>query len=174
VEVSPQVRAAAAELKAQYCYFVDTQQWDKLRSLYTPDARIVGYVWAPDETADSFISGLAAFAAGVTSHHRVHAPVLQARPESVIEGRPGPVVRGRWSLEDYVTWAPGTKPFRGVDDPDLSGFRGYGYYEEEYAATAGGLKVSFMRLARIRIDFLHGPRPADRHGGLAPATDWVV
>lgn len=162
--ISPQARAAAAELKSQYCYLVDTQQWEALRSVVTSDARIVGYAWAPDESLGSFIAGLSDFAQGVTSHHQVHAPVMAAR---------GPVIRARWGLEDYVTWEPGTKSFRGAADPDLSGFRGYGSYEEEYSPAGDGLTCSFMRLARIRIDFLHGPHPASRHGALAPRTDWL-
>ncbi|MFK4296606.1 hypothetical protein ABH924_001751 [Arthrobacter sp. GAS37] len=157
-------RDAAYDLKARYFFYVDTQQWDQLRTLFTEDARFEGFAFE-GVGPDAFVQGAAALLAGARSVHQGFMPRLQAQSDSVI--------RGRWSMYDYLTWQPGTISFRGNSSPDLSGIRGYGYYDEEYRHTPEGWRIAFMRLTRLQIDLLHGARPEDTAGALPPDPRWL-
>lgn len=83
------------------------------------------------------------------------------------------LLRGRWFMHDYLTWAPGSHPFHGNDSPELSGIDGYGYYEEEYERRGDEWRIAFMRLTRIRTDLRYGPVPEWRSGTLPPTLDWL-
>lgn len=145
--IDPTDREAVLDLKARYFFCVDTRRWDELRTLFTDDARFDGFVAATDGP-DAFVDGVASFLAGVTSVHHGSMPQLVARSADLI--------RARWSMVDLLTWPPGTKPLPGHDSSDLSGRRGHGYYEDEYRRTGDGWRISFMRLARVRVELLHG------------------
>jgi hypothetical protein len=164
--VDPYARSAAHELKARYFYYIDTRQFDRLPSLFTEDARLEGFAF--DDTqigVDQFVTSVKQFVDGRHSQHHAFMPMLRAVSDTV--------VRARWSMRDLVTWEPGEKSYRNVSHPDLSGFVGYGYYEDEYRLTGGAFKIQFLRIARVRIELLYGPRPADNLGALDPNVEWL-
>jgi hypothetical protein len=163
--VDPYARSAVHELKARYFYYIDTRQFDRLRSLFTEDARLEGFAFDTDIGVEQFVTGAEEFLVGRNSQHHAFMPMLRAESDTV--------VRARWSMRDYVTWEPGEKSYRDFSHPDLSGFVGYGYYEDEYRLSDGVFKIQFVRAARVRIDLLYGPRPTDMLGALGPDIEWL-
>lgn len=162
--VDTAARDAAYDLKARYFFYIDTKQWDRLRALFTDDARFEGYSW-PGEGPDAFVRGVTGLLTGTRSVHQGFMPQLRAQSDSM--------VRARWSMRDYLAWEPGTVAFRGNTDPNLSGINGYGHYDEEYRRTPEGWLISFMRLTRLRVDLLHGRHPETVDGLLAADLDWI-
>lgn len=163
----PGVREALQELKARYFYYVDSRQWDRLRSVFTDDAKSDGFGFE-GEGPDAFVEGVKERLDGAVSFHAGFMPQFSVQQDGS--------VRGRWAMHDYVTWPPGHKTYRGVHSSELSGFRGFGYYEEVYRKNSEGWRVSFIRLTRIRTDLLYGERPTtvDLSNALAPDTNWIL
>ena len=162
--VDPYARIAVQELKARYFYYIDTRQFSRLPSLFTDDARLEGFAFAPDQSVsvEQFVTDAGRFLAGRNSQHH---GFMRAVSDTV--------VRARWSMRDLVTWEPGEKSYRNISHPDLSGFVGYGYYESEYRYSDGAFKIQFLRATRVRIDLLYGPRPSDGRGAPPPDTEWL-
>lgn len=159
------VRDAIHDLKSRYFFHADNRQWTALRTLFTDDAAFEGFAFQ-GIGPDRFVEAVSKFLEGVTSVHHGCMPQLRALSDTT--------VRGRWSMVDYLTWAPGSRSYRGNAEPDLSGFRGYGYYDEEYRLTPAGWRISFIRLTRLRVDLLHGSAPADTFGAPGPVPDWLA
>jgi len=150
-------------LKARYCRYVDTKQWDKLATLFTAETRFEGFGSAPDGSdAATFIAGISKRLAGVVSIHHCHMP------EIVMTGRD--TARGIWSMMDYLEFVDGAVP---REAPDSRGFYGWGYYEEEYVRAGDDWKFRFMRLTRQRIDPLPADHPPRLAGRMAPSMDWL-
>lgn len=149
------------QLKARYCRFVDTKQWERLKRLFTPEARLSGFGAVPDgATPDAFVDGVAANLAKAVSIHHVHQPeIAPAGPDRA---------RGVWAMMDYVEFPP--------DEPSPYGARGWvgwGFYEEDYVRHDGVWLIDAMRLARIRMDQLDSDRPAINPGRLPPSPNWL-
>ena len=154
---------AIKQLKAQYCRFVDTKQWERLSGLFLPDTRLYGFGSVGDGgTPAEFVAGLSQRLAKVISIHHVHNPEI----EITGAGK----ARGIWPMMDYLEFASGDAPH---EAPDSRGFVGWGYYEEEYTRTDSGWKFSFMRLTRMRMDPLPADHPLPRPGRHAPTRDWL-
>ena len=132
------------ELKARYCRFIDTKQWDSLRSLFAADTTFEGFGSAPTGAdVDVFIEGVSTRLEKCVSIHQCHMPEISFRsPTSA---------RGIWAMMDYLQWP---SEFAPNETPGHAGFFGYGHYEEEYRQVDGAWKFSFLRLTRLRIDAL--------------------
>ena len=157
---------AVRQLKARYARYVDQQRWDDLRGLFADDARFEGF-WAKGDGPDEFVASARQNLTGSLTVHTLGQSELAHVDDWTI--------RGTWALIDYLEWEPGTRGYRGVEYPGQRGVRGYGYYEEEYALTAAGWRIRFLRLTRLRIDPLFGP-PEPRHPDfveLRDDSDWV-
>jgi hypothetical protein len=140
-----------AQLKARYCRYIDTKQWDKLPSLFTAGADVA-----------TFVKGVSTRLAPVISVHHVHQPELVLTSATT--------ARGVWAMEDFLEWQDGGTP---KEAPGTKGFRGYGHYEEEYRREGDTWKISFLRLARLRIDAVPLDHPAPRMGACQATPDWV-
>ena len=143
-------------LKSRYFLCIDHKRWPELRALYSEDAVYEGFPF-PTSTPDEFVEGMATWLAPMRTVHYGMMPELRSV---------GPqLVRGRWSMYDYLTWEPDSRVYKGFPIPGMYGIRGYGYYDEEYRLTPEGWRISFMRLTRQRIDPLAGdhiePPPYD-------------
>lgn len=154
---------AIRQLKASYCRFVDTKQWDRLAGLFLPEARLYGFGSVGDGgTPAEFVAGLAKRLAKVISIHHVHNPEIRLT---------GPdTARGIWPMMDYLEFTDGAALH---EAPESRGFTGWGHYEEDYRRTADGWKFSFMRLTRLRIDPLPAGHPRPQPGRFAPTRDWM-
>jgi len=140
-------------LKARYCRYIDTKQWERLRGLFSAGARFEGFGSAPEGAdADAFVAGVSARLADAVSVHHCHTPeIVFLSPERA---------RAVWAMQDHLEWP---QPIRLKEAPEARGFTGWGHYEEAYVREDGAWKMDFLRLTRLRID----PLPA---GGAFPDT----
>jgi hypothetical protein len=133
--------AELQKLKARYYRFVDTKDWDGLRSLYLPDAVLISRGiprHGPEEIVD-YIKGR--LVGETVSVHHGHMPELEVT---------GDQATGIWAFEDWVQAADGR------------GFWGCGHYHERYRRTPDGWKFEFSELKRL----LFRPHPE----GAMPGT----
>ena len=151
------------QLKARYCRYVDTKQWEHLRALFTVDARLEGLGSAPNgATVDVFITGISTRFKDAVSIHYCPTPEIRLTGANS--------ARGVWSMMDYVQWPEGFSP---REAPNARGFRGYGHYEEEYRRVDDVWKIALLRLTRVRIDPI-GPNEATPSKGLLEVSpDWL-
>ena len=128
---------AIKQLKARYCRYLDTKDWDSWRSLFIDDFRsdtaqaggkvIVG--------ADEFVAFTRRSLGERATVHQVHAPEIElTSPTSA---------RAVWALEDVVRLAPGVN------------LRGYGHYRESYQLIDGQWLIAESTLTRLREDIFN-------------------
>lgn len=155
--------AAIHHLKARYCRFVDTKQWDRLRALFTEDARLEGFGSVPDGADPAaFVAGVSAYLAHALTIHRVQSPEIELR---------GPnAARGLWAMMDYVDLHPDAAP---PDGGQNRGWMGWGAYEEDYVCVDGTWRIAYMRLARQRLDWLAADHPRAAYNRHAPRPNWL-
>jgi hypothetical protein len=125
---------AIKQLKARYCRYLDTKEWDSWRSLFTDDFRsdtaqaggkvIVG--------ADEFVAFTRRSLGDRATVHQVHAPEIELTSPTT--------ARAVWALEDVVRLAPGVN------------LRGYGHYRESYTLADGQWLITESTLTRLRED----------------------
>jgi len=121
------------KVKAQYFYFLDTKQWDELRSIFTDD---VDFDSAKEgeyqfDGLDGFISFVRANLPEATTVHHGHMPIIEVS---------GPNdASAIWAMMDYVESPRGK-------------FFGYGHYHETYRREQGVWKISSWKLTRLRVD----------------------
>ena len=152
-----------AQLKARYCRYIDTKQWDKLPSVFAADCKFEGLGSAPaGADVATFVKGVSTRLGPTISVHHVH------QPEIVLTS--ATTARGVWAMEDYVEWQDGGTV---KEAPGSKGFRGYGHYEEEYRKEGGAWKISFLRLTRLRIDPVPMDNPPVRMGACQAAPGWI-
>lgn len=157
---------AITDLKARYFHYLDTKQWNRMIELFSGDATFEGYAFDVDGGPDKFIAVVSAFLAEVRSQHQGYTPRFQLMDS----GR----VRGVWTMNDYLTWEPNSRVYKGIELPGMHGLRGYGYYEEEYTRTEAGWRISFSRLVRTRIDALVGTEPVTpAYEVCSPSLEWL-
>lgn len=155
---------AIHQLKARYCRFIDTKQWGRLASVFTPDARFEGLGSAPTgATVEMFVSGISTRLAQVMTIHHCHMPEIAFLDADR--------ARGIWAMMDYLEWPEGGGPH---EAQGYRGFTGYGHYEEEYRRTAEGWRIAFLRLTRLRIDPLAQPAPPNPRVLLPHNPDWLA
>ncbi|TDC98008.1 nuclear transport factor 2 family protein [Nonomuraea deserti] len=152
-------------LKSRYFFCLDTKQWPQLRMLFSDDATFEGFPFAT-HGPDAFVEGVSVWLGPMRSVHHGMMPELRSA---------GPrLVRGRWAMQDYLTWPRDSRVYKRIPIPGMYGIRGYGFYDEEYTWEPTGWRISFMRLTRLRIDPLTGgyiePPPYD---GPAADTGWL-
>ncbi|MDQ4490099.1 nuclear transport factor 2 family protein [Sinomonas sp. ASV486] len=137
-----------SRLKADYFFAIDTKDWNRLRGLFADGARFEGFPFASGGP-EAFVAGVSTWLARMRSVHHGMMPDLRAV---------GPdLVRGRWTMTDYLTWTDRDFDYKGFAVPGMYGIRGYGYYDEEYVRCQDARwRISFMRLTRLWIDPLRG------------------
>ncbi len=142
---------AISSVKSRYFRCIDTKQWAALRELFVDDATFDG-LWATAADPDAFVSNLQRnLPPEVITIHQGYMPDL-------VQTAPG-VVRGIWTMMDYLLWPTDTKQYLGVSVPGQRGIKGYGHYEEEYHLVDGVWKIAKLRLSRLRIDPVMAPEP---------------
>lgn len=150
-------------LKAQYCRFLDTKQWDPLRRLFLDEATFDGFGSAPTgSTADQFIAGASArLQEALTVHHCHMAEIAFDGPDRA---------RAVWAMVDVVQFLDGREP---IEAPGHSGFTGFGHYEDAYRRVDGIWVFASKRLSRIRIDPIPNDQPPALTNRLKAHSDWV-
>lgn len=106
---TPEVFEDIRNLKADYFRHLDAKQWRSLRALFHADAVFGGFPFDSDN-ADAFISGVSGFLADIESVHQGFMPRLAVTGDGVI--------RGIWSMQDYLIWPRDSRDYRGQKSPD--------------------------------------------------------
>jgi hypothetical protein len=138
---------AIRNVKARYCRFLDTKDWDGFIGLFTPDA----VMDVQEDTGNPPISGHAAILDQVRfavidaqSAHQVHSS------EIALRGDEADVIT---AMQDRVVWAPGKCPI-----PGAQSITGFGHYIERYVRRDGQWKIAALKLTRLYVE-VH-PTPA--------------
>jgi hypothetical protein len=139
-------------LKARYFRYIDTKNWAGYGDLFTDDFEFepdpkLGSVYGTDGPTgrDALVALLGKSMEGSVSVHRGYTAEIEIT---------GPdTASAIWSSSDYVAY-PG-------DGPPV-GFRGYGYYHEDYVRTPAGWRIKRRNITRLRIDPLEGGLPGRR------------
>jgi hypothetical protein len=133
-------------LKARYCRFLDTKDWDGLTSLFLDDAVLD----VQQDTGNPPIHGRTAIIEQIrvavidaASSHQVHTPEISLSSDDDAEGI--------WAMQDRVVWQPGKSPI-----PGISSITGYGQYHETYRRSDAGWKFASLRLTRFHVDMHPG------------------
>ena len=125
---------AIKQLKARYCRYLDTKDWQAWRSLFTDDflsdtSPAGGKVI---QGADDFVAFTRKSLRSQATVHQVHAPEIELTSPTT--------ARGVWALEDVVRFGPGVN------------LRGYGHYTETYEKVDGQWLIASSTLTRLRED----------------------
>lgn len=127
------------KVKARYCRFVDTKQWDLLRALFTADCTFdmanCGVADVPD--LDAFMAQAVRGLTGCISVHHCHGPEIELTTTST--------ANAIWAMEDRLHWP---------DAPagEVARLHGMGHYHESYVKVDGIWKISAWKLERLRVD----------------------
>jgi hypothetical protein len=133
-------------LKARYFRLLDTKEWRQFRLLFCAECEFDD-TSTPFPDADAFVTAIAEIHASTQTVHHGHSPEIEITSAVT--------ARAIWAMSDYVTWPPDAPPLAfGSVTKEAYGFRGYGYYKEEYRKEADSWKISRFKLSRIRIDAL--------------------
>ena len=127
-------RMAICELKARYCRFLDTKQWDAWAALFTDDFVLDTSEAGgppPIEGREAAVASVRAFIETVRTAHQVHTP------EIVVDGA---AAKGVWAMQDRLVFDNG------------QGMTGYGHYTETYAKRDGEWKIASSKLTRLILD----------------------
>ncbi|UXA04810.1 nuclear transport factor 2 family protein [Mycobacterium sp. SMC-2] len=126
------------QLKARYCRYLDTKDWDAWRTVFTDD-----FVSDTAEAGGKVIEGATEFVAftrkalgrpSQATAHQVHAPEIRLTSATT--------ARGVWALQDVVRFGPGVT------------LVGYGHYHETYENVSGQWFIKSSKLTRLREDIV--------------------
>lgn len=129
-------------VKARYCRFLDTKDWEGLSGLFTEDAVLdvqEDTHMPPFVGRDLLIEQIRAAVIDAKSSHQVHTPeiTLVGEDEATII----------WAMQDRVVWAEGKSPIPGVKS-----ITGYGHYHERYVKRADRWRIASLKLTRLHVD----------------------
>jgi hypothetical protein len=131
---------AIKALKARYFRFVDTKDWDALRSLFVSGATLhFAHRTNEPEAAEMAISRISKILLpGVVSVHNGGIPEID------IDGDRATAI---WPMSDLLVFP--------VDRPNpfgLARLHGYGHYHERYERRDGAWRIAALRLDRLHVD----------------------
>lgn len=144
-------REAIRTVKARYCRFLDTKDWDNFIALFTPDA----VMDVREDSGNPPLQGRAAILEQVRlavddarTAHQVHFSEIELRGDEAHVITP---------MQDRVVWEPGKSRV-----PGAQSITGFGHYTETYVRHDGEWRISYLKLSRLYID-LHPPATAEQH-----------
>ncbi len=129
-------------VKARYCRFVDTKDWQGLRSLFADDARLDisdDVDWEVPSGGDAIVETISSTLRHARSAHHVHSPEV-----TMIGDGEASVI---WAMQDRVLWDEGTSPLPGV-----TAMTGYGHYHERYVRIDGEWRIASLKLTRLIVE----------------------
>ncbi|HEY7438872.1 MAG TPA: nuclear transport factor 2 family protein [Acidimicrobiia bacterium] len=127
---------AIKQIKARYCRFMDTKDWDSYRQLFADDVVIdtTDSGGAIVTGADEFIEFLVSTIGNAVTVHHCHTPEIHLTSSTEASGV--------WAMEDMLRFADGTE------------LHGYGHYHDTYRRLGDGWKITSSTLTRLRMDFV--------------------
>jgi hypothetical protein len=138
-----QARLAALEevrlVQARYWRYMDTKQWDRLRTVFTDDAQCAfpGERGGRAHGGDAVVGYIRDRVGDAATVHHGHQPEIEFDSPTT--------ARGVWAFEDLLQWPPGM-PLQGT-----TSLHGWGHYHNRYAKTAAGWRISFFSVTRLRL-----------------------
>ena len=127
------------QLKARYFRLMDTKQWDNWGLVFTrecvmevPEGDMV------NNGREEIVTTVSSALTGARTTHHGHMPEIEITGDDT--------ARGVWAMFDFVEWPE--------QDGARVGLQGYGHYREEYAREDGEWRIAWIRLERLRIDWL--------------------
>ncbi|KAG8167259.1 hypothetical protein KVR01_002948 [Diaporthe batatas] len=140
--VSWEATEAISRRKALYGRYIDTKQWDKLRSIALPDAEL--RFFDPDGSLSHFGSTPLAFTSSeecVSFFHKLlgNAQTIHMFGRGELEHIQSDEVRAIWPMEDHIILRQGLLPIE---------VRGGGYYYETWRKKEGGWFLASLVLRR--------------------------
>jgi hypothetical protein len=142
---------AIKQLKGRYFYSLDNKDWSGWTSVFTEDLHFEGDGFVYDGR-DELLGFASTSLEGITTVHHGHSPVI-------VVSEPNRAT-GTWAFEDVVVR-------QGAGD--FAGFRGYGYYRDEYVRTSEGWRISRFAETRLWKEPLAGTK-ADTTPPVAAAS----
>lgn len=122
-------------LKARYFRYMDTKQWDKLRTVFTSDL-VADFREAPGDLShgrDAYMEMLIAAIGEATTVHHGHTPEITLLSAGTAEGI--------WAMYDIV------------DHPQFL-LEGWGHYHEKYRSDSdGNWRIAELKLTRLKLNF---------------------
>ncbi|WP_454882509.1 nuclear transport factor 2 family protein [Sphingomonas oryzagri] len=138
---------AIRTVKAKYCRFLDSKDWQGLESIFTPD--IVLDVSEdtgkpPFEGREAAIDCIRWSVTDAKSAHQIHFSEITLDGEDAAD-----VIT---PMQDRVVWATGKCPVPGV-----ASITGFGHYRERYVKQDGAWKIAHLQLTRLHVDVYPEP-----------------
>lgn len=129
-------------LKAKYCRYIDTKNFEEWGKLFTPNAELTFYNL--DGSPQYHFSSVAALLSA-TKDGFADAQTIHQLHNSEIEFISDTEVRAIWSMEDVQIFpASGDNPKNTV--------HGYGFYHDTWRLIDGEWKLAVLELRRIILD----------------------
>ena len=132
---------AIRTVKARYCRYLDTKDWDGLASIFTED--IVLDVQQdggepPFEGREAVMAKIRLAVQDAKTAHQIHFSEIE------IDGNEAQVIT---PMQDRVVWAPGKSPV-----PGAASITGFGHYRERYVRVDGTWLIAELKLTRLHVD----------------------
>ena len=129
-------------VKARYCRFLDTKDWEALGGLFTEDAVLdvredTGL--APIQGRAAIVTQIRAAVEFASTAHQVHSPEI-----TLVDEDEATLI---WAMQDRVVWPTGGSPIPGV-----ASITGYGHYHERYVRRDGRWHIAALKLTRLHVD----------------------
>ena len=127
---------AICQVKARYCHYLDTKDWDNFSQLFTED--FIHNVPGLDTIhgRDNSMAIIKSALADARTAHQIHIPEMD------INGDEAQVI---WPMQDRNSWDP---PRNGTATQ-----RGFGQYHERYIRIDGNWKIAEQKLVYFHLDF---------------------
>lgn len=132
---------AIRTVKARYCRYLDTKDWDGLASIFTEDVVLdvqedTGK--PPFEGREAALATIRWSVQDAKTAHQIHFSEIE------IDGDVAHVIT---PMQDRVVWAPGKSPVPGV-----ASITGFGHYRERYVRENDAWKIAELKLTRLHVD----------------------
>ena len=126
---------AIKQLKARYFRYMDTKQWDKLKTVFTADL-VADFREGPGDLCygrDVYLDMLIGAIGEATTVHHGHTPEITLLSDGT--------AAGIWAMYDIV------------DHPQFL-LEGWGHYHEKYQTDSdGNWRIAELRLTRLKLNF---------------------
>ena len=137
---------AIRTVKARYCRYLDTKDWDGLASIFTEDVVIE----VQEDGSEPPFAGREAALAKIRlslqdakTAHQIHFSEIE------INGNEAHVIT---PMEGRLVWGPGNSPVPGV-----ASLTGFGHYHERFVCVNGAWLIAELKLTLLQVDMHSEP-----------------
>jgi hypothetical protein len=129
-------------VKARYCRFLDTKNWEGLGGLFISDAVLdvrEDTGMEPFVGREELVEQIRRSVIHAKTAHQVHSPeikLLGADEATAI-----------WAMQDRVVWSEGHSPL-----PNAQSITGFGHYHERYVRRGGIWQIASLKLTRLYVE----------------------